>query len=113
MRPGSENYQEWIDQARKLIKGDAHDIGKQLEEEMSMKSAELKFEEAAEIKRKIELLEQFKSKTIITNPISTSLLSTRPSNTLPLREDNQDTSFPAASTTGLTMRYIWQTVLMP
>ncbi len=64
---GEENYQTWIDQARKLIKGDAHDIGKQLEEEMLMKSAELKFEEAAEIKHKIELLEQFKSKTIITN----------------------------------------------
>ena len=60
-------YQNWIDQARKLIKGDAHEIGRQLEEEMSMKSAELKFEEAADIKRKIELLEQFKSKTIITN----------------------------------------------
>ena len=67
MRPGSEHYAEWIDQARKLIKGDAHDIGRQLEEEMLMKSAELKFEEAAEIKRKLELLEQFKSKTIITN----------------------------------------------
>ena len=64
---GAEHYQEWIDQARKLIKGDAHEIGKQLEEEMSMKSAEMKYEEAADIKRKIELLEQFKSKTIITN----------------------------------------------
>ena len=64
---GKEHYQAWIDQARKLIKGDAHDIGKQLEAEMLMKSAELKFEEATEIKRKIELLEQFKSKTIITN----------------------------------------------
>ena len=67
MRPGSEHYLEWIDQARKLIKGDAHEIGHQLEEEMSVKSAEMKYEEAAEIKRKIELLEQFKSKTIITN----------------------------------------------
>ena len=67
LKPGSEHYKEWIDQARKLIKGDAHEIGKQLEQEMSMKSAELKFEEAADIKRKIEMLEQFKSKTIITN----------------------------------------------
>lgn len=67
LKQGSEHYAEWIEQARKLIKGDAHDIGKQLEKEMSMKSAELKFEEAAEIKKKIELLEQFKSKTIITN----------------------------------------------
>ncbi len=69
-RPGSEHYQEWVDQARKLIKGDAHEIGRQLEEEMSVKSAEMKYEEAADIKRKIELLEQFKSKTIISNGIS-------------------------------------------
>ena len=62
-----EQYQQWVEQARKLIKGDAHEIGKQLEQEMRMKSEELKFEEAADIKRKIELLEQFKSKTIITN----------------------------------------------
>ena len=64
---GKEEYQQWIDQARKLIKGDAHEIGKQLEQQMLMKSAELRFEEAADIKRKIELLEQFRSKTIITN----------------------------------------------
>ncbi len=63
---GKDVYGEWIEQARQLIKGDAHDIGRQLEQEMRMKSEELKFEEAAEIKRKIELLEQFKSKTIIT-----------------------------------------------
>ena len=37
---------------------------------MSMKSAEMKYEEAADIKRKIELLEQFKSKTIITNSVA-------------------------------------------
>ena len=64
---GQEEYGEWIIQARKLIKGDAHEIGKQLEQEMLMKSAELKFEEAADIKHKLELLEQFKSKTIIAN----------------------------------------------
>ena len=64
---GKEEYTRWIDQARKLIKGDAHEIGHQLEQEMLMKSAELRFEEAADIKRKIELLEQFKSKNIITN----------------------------------------------
>jgi len=64
---GKEDYQLWIDQARKLIKGDAHEIGRQLEEEMMRLAAEMKYEEAADIKRKIELLEQFKSKTIITN----------------------------------------------
>ena len=64
---GQEHYQEWIDQARKLIKGDAHEIGRQLEEQMLQLASEMKYEEAADIKRKIELLEQFKSKTIITN----------------------------------------------
>ena len=64
---GKEEYGEWIDQARKLIKGDAHEIGRQLEEQMLEMAAEMKYEEAADVKRKIELLEQFKSKTIITN----------------------------------------------
>ena len=64
---GKEEYRQWIDQARKLIKGDAHEIGKQLEEQMMQLAAEMKYEEAAEVKHKIELLEQFKSKTIITN----------------------------------------------
>lgn len=64
---GADQYPQWIDQARKLIKGDAHEIGKQLEQEMVQLAEEMKYEEAAEIKRKIELLEQFKSKTIISN----------------------------------------------
>ena len=64
---GKDEYAHWIQQARQLIKGDAHEIGRQLEQEMRMKSEELKFEEAADIKRKIELLDQFRSKTIITN----------------------------------------------
>ena len=64
---GREEYGEWIDQARKLIKGDAHEIGHQLEEQMMALATEMKYEEAADLKRKIELLEQFKSKTIITN----------------------------------------------
>ena len=64
---GIEQYQNWIDQARKLIKGDAHEIGQQLEEDMIRLAAEMKYEEAADIKHKIELLEQFKSKTIISN----------------------------------------------
>lgn len=64
---GAENYPIWIEQARKLIKGDAHEIGKQLEEEMMRLAAEMEYEEAAAVKHKIELLEQFKSKTIISN----------------------------------------------
>ncbi|MBR5677846.1 MAG: excinuclease ABC subunit C [Paludibacteraceae bacterium] len=64
---GKEQYQKWVEQARKLIKGDAHEIGRQLEDEMMSLEAQMKYEVAATIKHKIELLEQFKSKTIITN----------------------------------------------
>ena len=64
---GHDEYQQWIDQARKLIKGDAHEIGRQLEEQMMALAADMKYEQAADVKRKIELLEQFKSKTIISN----------------------------------------------
>ena len=67
MKPGSEHYAEWIDQARKLIKGDAHEIGHQLEDEMMALADDMRYEEAAVVKRKLELLEQFRSKTIITN----------------------------------------------
>ncbi|MBQ7632398.1 MAG: excinuclease ABC subunit C [Paludibacteraceae bacterium] len=67
LKAGSEHYNEWIDQARKLIKGDAHDIGEQLESEMMALAVEMKYEEAAATKQKLDLLEQFKSKTIITN----------------------------------------------
>ena len=66
-KPGSEHYHEWIDQARKLIKGDAHEIERQLEEQMMALAEKMHYEDAARIKQKIELLKQFKSKTIITN----------------------------------------------
>jgi len=64
---GQDQYARWISEARALIKGDAHEIGKQLEEQMMQLAAKMQYEEAADVKRKIELLEQFKSKTIITN----------------------------------------------
>ncbi len=62
-----EKYKSYIDAARKIIQGDAHEISKQMEEEMSMLSAEMRYEEAALVKEKYDLLENFKSKTVITN----------------------------------------------
>lgn len=60
-------YQEYIDRAKKIIRGDAHELRKQLEEEMLALSAAYKYEEAGIVKEKIELLEKFCSKTVITN----------------------------------------------
>ena len=67
---GKEQYTKWVDQAKQIIRGDAHDIGKQLEDEMIQLAAEMKYEEAADVKRKMDLLDQFRSKTIITTSVS-------------------------------------------
>lgn len=62
-----EQYQDYIRAARKIIRGDAHEISRQLEQQMLDYAAELRYEEAAEAKRRLDLLEKFRSKTIITN----------------------------------------------
>ena len=62
-----EQYLEYIDAARKIIKGDAQEIGKQIEAEMLQAAMEMRYEEAGKLKEKLELIENFKSKTVITN----------------------------------------------
>lgn len=62
-----EQYKAWIEQARQIIRGDAGEIQKQLLAEMMTASERLEFEKAGELKRKYDLLEQFCSKTVITN----------------------------------------------
>ena len=62
-----EKYLEYIDAARKIIKGDAQEISKQIEAEMIEAAMKMQYEEAAKLKEKLELIENFKSKTIITN----------------------------------------------
>lgn len=60
-------YGEYIQQVRKIIQGDAHEISHSLLAQMQQLSAELRFEEAQVVKEKYDLVENFKSKTIITN----------------------------------------------
>ena len=60
-------YRQYVDAARQIIRGDAHEISRQMETEMMELSAQMRYEEAAEIKEKYDLLEHFKSKTVITN----------------------------------------------
>lgn len=62
-----EEYKEWIDAARKIIKGDAQEIIAQLERQMADYAARMEYEKAGQVKRKLELLNQFCSKTIISN----------------------------------------------
>ena len=62
-----EKYLSYIDAARKIIKGDAHEISKQIEEEMIKCASEMRYEEAGKLKEKLDLIDNFKSKTVITN----------------------------------------------
>lgn len=63
----AEEYNQWINQAKKIIRGDAQEIEKDLLRQMAELSEQMKYEEAALVKEKYELLEQFRSKTVITN----------------------------------------------
>ena len=62
-----ENYEEYINQIRKIIKGNAHEISKKIYDDMQEHAAKLEFEKAQELKRKYELIEKFRSRTVITN----------------------------------------------
>ncbi len=63
----TEEYNQWINKAKKIIRGDAQEIEKDLHRQMTDFSEKMKYEEAALIKEKYELLERFRSKTVITN----------------------------------------------
>lgn len=62
-----EGYRDYIDGARKIIKGDLHEIRQMIAQEMQMNADKMEYEKAAEAKEKLELIERFCSKTVITN----------------------------------------------
>jgi len=66
-RIADEQYAQYIQSARKIIKGDAQEISRQLMEQMKALSEEMRYEEAGQIKRQYDLVERFRSKTVITN----------------------------------------------
>ena len=62
-------YNKNIEQVRQIIQGDANEISKVLLEQMKQLAAEYKFEEAHQVKLKYDLIENYKSKSIIANTI--------------------------------------------
>ena len=54
-----EDYQASIAQAREILKGNTRELSQHVFEEMQQKAAELKFEEAEELKQKYMLIESF------------------------------------------------------
>lgn len=65
----AEEYQKHIESVRKIIRGDANELSKMLLDQMKELSAAFKFEEAHLLKLKYDLLENYKSKSIISNTV--------------------------------------------
>ena len=61
-------YQEYIDEITQILRGDTKQVSDYLFDEMEHFASELKFEEAQEVKRKYQLIEQYRSKSVIVNP---------------------------------------------
>ena len=66
-----DQYMKSIDQIKEILKGNISGVIKYLKDLMRQYSAEMKFEDAALIKEKIDLLEKFQSRsTVVSNTIT-------------------------------------------
>ncbi|MCB0820401.1 MAG: excinuclease ABC subunit C, partial [Bacteroidetes bacterium] len=63
-----EEYNQTIQEIRQIIKGNLNEIIKYLRARMMEHAAAYRFEQAQEIKERLELIEKFKSKSTIVNP---------------------------------------------
>ncbi|WP_010662253.1 excinuclease ABC subunit UvrC [Marinilabilia salmonicolor] len=61
-------YLEYIREIKNILKGNISSVMKYMKETMMNLAAEYKFEEADEVKKKLEILEGYKSKSTIVNP---------------------------------------------
>ena len=69
----AEEYQGNIEKAMQIIKGNRKEVMRQLKTEMMRYADEWKFEQAADVKRKIEALENFIGKSVVVNPALTNM----------------------------------------
>lgn len=60
-----DEYMHYIDDARRLIKGDGQELLQSLRDEMKHYSALMQYEQAAGVLRKIQVLEKFCSKNVV------------------------------------------------
>lgn len=68
-----EDYMKMISEVREIIKGNVQDISDILMDEMKALATEYKFEEAQKVKEKYDVIEKFKSKSIIVDRSLTNL----------------------------------------
>jgi len=64
-RQSEDSYQEQIDAIRQILKGHYQKAAGLLRDEMKQHAADLRFEQAARVKKKMELLEQYQAKSTV------------------------------------------------
>lgn len=64
-----EEYMQWIDEAKEILKGNTRDIEQRMRKQMMKLAEEMKFEEAELIKRKYLLLENYRSKSEVVSSV--------------------------------------------
>lgn len=65
-----EDYNASIKQIKSILKGNIGVVEQQLKQQMTQAAAELKFEEAAQVKKKLDILEHYQSKSTIVSSIT-------------------------------------------
>lgn len=61
----SKEYNRYIDRVRQILRGETGELQDYLRSEMEILAAEMRFEEAQELKEKYRLLENYRSKSVI------------------------------------------------
>src|SRR5574343_1909239 len=69
----AENYQNQVEKIRQILKGNFKESLKDFKKLMTDLAMEMKFEEAQKIKEKIEVLENYQSRSTVLNPKITNL----------------------------------------
>ncbi len=72
-KQSEEDYNEDIEAARNLIKGNLTAVLKMLEKQMHQQAGELRFEEAQKTKEKIQLVERYQAKSTVVHPTITNV----------------------------------------
>jgi len=68
-----ENYHKQVDAIREILKGNFKDSLREFKRLMGTLASEMKFEEAQKVKEKIEVLENYQSRSMVANPKITNL----------------------------------------
>lgn len=63
-----QEYNEYIVNSRKILKGEINQIREFLQQEMMEAASDLRFEDAQKAKEKLELIENYQAKTVVVSP---------------------------------------------